>query len=108
MRGVLDPAGPQSAAIDELWWICLWVCVAVFVLVMAALAWAVWNSRRAALRTGTSPSTSPSTSLLERRLRRWVGAGVALSSMLLVGLLVDSVLTDRALARLSLDDALAI
>jgi len=105
MSNALDAAGPQAAWIGQLWWLTLWLCVFVFVVVMAALAWALWRSRRAS--ADPSPDLSPAADA-ERKLRLSVGAGVALSSVLLAGLLVASVLTDQALADLALGDALAV
>jgi cytochrome c oxidase subunit 2 len=73
--------------------------------VLAALAYAVWRAPR-----GTK-GTAPDLALIERsepRLRRWVTVGVAVSTVLLLGLLVASFLTDRELARLPLADAVRI
>ena len=100
----LDVAGPQAAAIGQLWWLTLWLCVFVFVALMAALAWGLWRSR------GGS-ATSPVARLearVERGASRAVGAAVALASILLTGLLLASVTADRALASLPLADALAV
>jgi cytochrome c oxidase subunit 2 len=100
----LDVAGPQAAAIGQLWWLTLWLCIFVFIALMAALAWGLWRSR------GGS-ATSPVARLearAERSARRAVGAAVALSAVLLTGLLVASVSADRALASLPLADALAV
>jgi cytochrome c oxidase subunit 2 len=102
MSDALDAAGPQAASIARLWWISLWLCVAVFVGVMAALAWGLWRSHRAAVASGAAPMRK------DRALRLLVGSATLLSSVLLVGLLEVSVLTDRALARLPTADALAI
>jgi cytochrome c oxidase subunit 2 len=119
MNSALDAAGPQAAWIGQLWWLTLWLCVLVFGAVMAALAWALWRSRRASgsarrkLGAGPdavealAPDLSPAEGA-ERKARLSVGAGIALSSVLLAGLLAASVLTDQALADLPLDDALAI
>jgi cytochrome c oxidase subunit II len=102
MSDALDTAGVQAASIARLWWISLWLCVAVFVGVMAALGWALWRSHRAAATQGTLPVRK------DRALRIVVGSATLLSSVLLVGLLEVSVLTDSALARLPLRDAVAI
>ena len=105
LHDVLAPAGPQAAALSHLWWLTLMVCVLVFVPVLAALAYAVWRAPR-----GTK-GTAPDLTLIDRsepRLRRWVTVGVAVSTVLLLGLLVASFFTDRALARLPLADAVHI
>jgi len=102
MSDALDAAGPQAAWIARLWWISLWLCVAVFIGVMAALGWALWRSHRAAAAGDAAPVRR------DRALRILVGSATLLSSVLLVGLLEVSVLTDRALARLPGKDAVAI
>jgi len=101
----LAPAGPQAAHIADLWWILLAACAFVFVALMGALAWAVWRAPRG------DPSTAPRVDLdpgVEKRSARRVAFAVAVSSVLLVGLLVASIATDRALAKLSLADAVAV
>jgi len=105
LHDVLAPAGPQAAALSHLWWLTLAVCVLVFVAVLTALAYAVWRAPR-----GTE-GTAPDLALIDRsepRLRRWVTVGVAVSTVLLLGLLVASFFTDRALGRLPLADAVHI
>jgi cytochrome c oxidase subunit 2 len=113
MSHALDAAGPQAASIAQLWSLTLWLCVVVFVAMMAALGWALLRARRRRLERGADAGASAAPELTapardDRRARLAVGCAVALSSLLLVGLLVASVLTDRALAQLPLDDALAI
>ena len=105
MNEVLDTAGPQAAHIADLWWLMLWVCVAVFVAVMTMLGWALLRAPRS--NADTAPDVAPA-SKDERRLALSVGVGVAISSLLLIGLLVASVFTDRALAQLPVDDALSV
>jgi cytochrome c oxidase subunit 2 len=100
----LDAAGPQAAAIGQLWWLMLWLCVFVFVALMVALAWGLWRSRGGS----TASPVVPPQERAERRATRAVVAAVALSSVLLTGLLVASVGTDRALASLPLDNAVNI
>jgi len=105
MNDVLDAAGPQAAHIVDLWWPMLWICVAVFAAVMISLFWAIWRAPRS--RADTPPDVVPE-SARERRMWWSVGAGVAVSALLLAGLLVASVLTDRALAQLPLANALNV
>jgi cytochrome c oxidase subunit 2 len=105
LHDVFAPAGPQAAALAHLWWVTLAVCVLVFVAVMAALVYAVWRAPR------VSEDAAPDVALIDRpepRLRRWVTLGVAVSTVLLLALLVTSFLTDRRLARLALADAVHI
>ena len=35
LESVLNPAGPQAARIDWLWWLMFWVATSVFVIVFA-------------------------------------------------------------------------
>jgi cytochrome c oxidase subunit II len=100
----LDVAGPQAAAIGQLWWLALWLCVAVFVVMMAALAWGLWRSRGGSVSSAAAEPDARG----ERGAGRAVGAAVALSAVLLTGLLVASVAADRTLASLPLADAVAV
>ena len=99
----LTPAGPQAEHIGRLWNVFLAICTAVFIAVLATFAWAVWRGRRA--EASTPPDLS-SIGAHEQGPYRSVVVGVAVSTTLLIVLLVASVLTDRALARLSDSDAM--
>lgn len=105
MTGALDSAGPQAAHIAQLWWLTTGVCAAVFAIVFAAYLWAVWRAPRGDASTAADVASAARG---ERRLARRVGAAVAVCSVLLVGLLVASIATDRALAQLSLENALHV
>jgi cytochrome c oxidase subunit 2 len=99
-----DPAGAQAAHIHGLWQLMWWACAAVFVLLVAAAWLAVLRRRRHALEAPDlydSPAQS-------RRITRVVAVAVAVSAVSLMGLIVASVSTDRALAALPHDDALHI
>jgi cytochrome c oxidase subunit 2 len=96
LHSVLDAAGPQAGRIESLWWIFFWVCAAVFVLVLIALLAAVLRRRRADLHGG------------ERGLTRAVGGATAVSAVLLLGLLIASVTTGRAVLRPAPADALTL
>jgi cytochrome c oxidase subunit 2 len=109
LHDVQAPMGPQAAALFDLWTIMLIVCALVFVLVMAALAMALRRARRGG-RAGSlaAPPDMARHPLRDSALRRAVGWATAVSTVLLIGLLFASFLTDRAIARLPLDDALQI
>jgi len=95
MNGLHDvrlPAGPQAAALAELWTIMLWVCVLVFVLAMAALAISI---RRAASNRHEGKAPAAIDASRVSTLQRWIGGGVAASSLLLFGLLFASFRADR-------------
>jgi cytochrome c oxidase subunit 2 len=99
------PAGPQAAHIYDLWLLMLVVCGLVFAAVFLAFLIALWRAPRATLDT---PPDTDAISRPERRSLFAVAAGLAVSGVGLFGLIVASVLTDRALARLPLEDGLVI
>jgi cytochrome c oxidase subunit II len=105
LQNALAPAGPQAALIHDLWNLTLAICTLVFAAVLAALIVALWRRPRADAAT---PADVGAPQRPERGARRSVGAAVAASVLLLVFLIVASVLTDRALAQLSLKDAVRI
>lgn len=105
LHDALQAFGPQAAHVVDLWRIFLFVCTGVFALVMAALVYALWRAPRIRvqeapdLRTVNRPEPGP---------RRSVAAAVTAVVLLLLVLIVASVFTDRALARLPLKDAVNI
>ena len=104
VHDALLPAGPQAAHIADFWWVMFWVCVAVFIAMMIVLAWGVLRAPRS---TADMLHVTPTTRT-ERRAAWSVGIAVAVSTLLLLGLLVGSVATDRALAQLPRNDALNV
>ncbi len=105
IHDVLDPAGPQAAALYHLWNVMLVACAVVFVLTMAALVIALWRAPRATEKT--TPDLEPPPKR-ESALRRSVGYGIAGSSVLLFVLLLASFFADRALSALPLEGAIHI
>jgi cytochrome c oxidase subunit 2 len=109
-QSALQPAGVQAAHIARLWNLSLIVCGIVFALVLlATLVALVRNTRGAGAQ---APATrAPDLSSLrqpEHRTRRVVIGASALSVVVLVGLIVADVLTDRALSKLPVDDPVRI
>jgi len=105
LHDVQAPAGAQAQAIAGLWHWLLPICTLVFVAVMVALGLALWRAPRA------GNDAAPDVSALwkpEPRVKRTVIVAVAVSTLLLLVLLGESVLTDRALAQLPLENALHI
>jgi cytochrome c oxidase subunit 2 len=47
-QSAVDPASPEAARINTLWWVFFWVCTAVFVIVVGAMVAAVVRGRRRA------------------------------------------------------------
>lgn len=105
VHDVLEPWGTQAGHIAQLWNLFLLLCGIAFVAVVAAMLLALWKRPRGAngeapdLSTVNRPEPVPA-----RHVRHAVIASVA---GLLV-LILASVFTDRALARLSLGDAVDI
>jgi len=107
LHDVFAPYGPQAGEVRALWLLTLVVCLIVFAAVLAALAIALWR----APRSGSDARSAPDLSGLRRPepgTRRSVVAAVVASTLLLLVLIVASVFTDRALARLSTEGALRL
>jgi cytochrome c oxidase subunit 2 len=102
-HSALAPAGVQSTHISELFWGYFDVTALVFILVIGALVTALVRKPR----PGEPPKTEPSDDAL-RPKRRAVGTATALTVITLVVLLVLSVVTGRALASLSTENAVQI
>ncbi|MEN3291762.1 MAG: cytochrome c oxidase subunit [Burkholderiales bacterium] len=104
-QSALHPAGVQASHILDLWRLTLAICTFVFAAVLAAFLYAIWRAPRSG--AGTPPDLS---SLIrpEPVLRRNVIRAVALSTALLLLLIVADFFTDRALAKMPLQDALHI
>lgn len=105
VHNALHAMGPQAAHVVDLWRVFLVVCTAVFAAVLVVLLLALWRSPRS---DATTPPDLSSVNRAEHRPRRTVAAATAASALLLVGLVVASVFTDRALAKLPLADAVNI
>jgi cytochrome c oxidase subunit 2 len=105
LHDVQVPAGAQAQAIAGLWHWLLPICTVVFVAVMVALGLALWRAPRAGSDAAADVSAL---SKPEPKVKRTVIAAVAVSTLLLLVLLGESVLTDRALAQLPLENALHI
>jgi cytochrome c oxidase subunit 2 len=101
----LIAAGPQAGHIGVLWNVILAVCTIVFCGILLGLVVAIWRSGRG------DETTRADVSVLARHERGpYLGVlwAVAVSIALLLAMVIASVVTDRALARLSLVDALHI
>jgi cytochrome c oxidase subunit 2 len=87
-QSVLSPAGTQASSIHALWSLMLWTSAVVFAVVLAAVF--VGLVRGIGNRTNND-SSLPS----ERLLSGSVGVAIALTVVVLIGLLTASVLTAR-------------
>jgi cytochrome c oxidase subunit 2 len=105
VHDALASAGPQAGHIGALWNVILAVCTIVFCAILLGLVVAIWRSGRG------DATTRADVSMLARHERGpYFGVlwAVAVSIALLFAMVVASVVTDRALARLSLVDALHV
>jgi len=100
-----EPMGRQALEIGRLGAVTLALCTVVLVAILVALAWALRRAPRAGSDTPADASPPPER---EARSRRSVIAAVAGSVFGLLFLIVASVVTDHALATLSLKDAVNI
>jgi cytochrome c oxidase subunit II len=105
VHDALDAMGPQASHIAGLWNVFMWACTAFFAAIVLALLFALWRAPRA--ENGAAPDLSALHSA-EPGARRNVTRAVIVSVLALFALVVASVFTDRALARLSLADAVNI
>jgi cytochrome c oxidase subunit 2 len=105
MHHVLEPFGIQAAHVARYWDLILWMSVVWFVVIMIALVIALIRAPRA------DASTAPEWQVTKRpepKPRYSVIAAVVVSGIGLFVLIVASIVTDRAIARLPLQDAIHI
>ncbi|MBR8143292.1 cytochrome c oxidase subunit II [Burkholderia sp. AU19243] len=108
-QNALRPAGIQAVRIASLWHWTLLVCALVFAAVLAALALALWRRAPAGAAAPMEDDRPlPPDPRRERRASRVTRTATAASVVVLAGLIVADVLTDRALSRLPVTDALRI
>jgi cytochrome c oxidase subunit 2 len=101
----LDAFGPQAGHIAHEWNIYLLVCGIVFVIVLAVLVLAL---RRTPRSTAELPPDLAMVNRPEPGVRRSVATATTAVILLLLALLAASVFTDRAIAKLSLQNAINI
>ncbi|RZI84677.1 MAG: cytochrome c oxidase subunit II, partial [Rubrivivax sp.] len=104
-QDALLTAGPQAGHILDLWRLTVFTCTGVFTVILLAFLYAVWRAPRSHRNT---PADVRSLARPETGLTRKVIWATAVCTALLLGLIVASVFTDRALACLKLQDALHI
>jgi cytochrome c oxidase subunit II len=106
-HSALDPAGPQAARIESLWWLFFWVAVVVWVLVMVFLLVPALRRRRQVAPAADEPVTRPEAAPEWRRQIAVAGA-VGLSIVVLFVLLVSDFATGRAIHSLRAPEAEAL
>lgn len=100
-QSVLSPAGGPASSIHALWTLMSWVSFAVFLVVVATVAVAVLVGIRHRARPN-APAPS------EMALSRGVAGGVGLTVIILIGLLVASISTGRAVGSLPASSAVTV
>src|SRR4051794_33007549 len=100
-QDALKPVGPQAAHIYDLWVLMFVVCTIVFIAILVGFAIALWRAPRA---TETTPPDVEAIRSPESRVVMVVATAIGLSAVGLLGLIIASVTTDRALAGLPLKD----
>jgi cytochrome c oxidase subunit 2 len=102
-HSALNPGGVQAERIHALWQLTLWLCAGVFTAIVLVLIFALLRAPRG--NAGDVPEALPAR---ESAARSWVIGASVISSLLLAALLAVDVLTDHALSRLPVADALRI
>jgi cytochrome c oxidase subunit 2 len=100
-QSVVAPAGPQALSIHGLWLLMLWTSTAVFALVIIAVFFALARGIRNRSRESTA---TPS----ERSLSRAVASAIAVTAVILIGLLVASVWTGRVVGAPQVSNAVSV
>jgi len=100
-ESILEPAGPQAASIAWLWWVMFGTAATVFTVVIVAIGAAVIRGWMRARRT-TTPDTD------DTLLSGAVGAAVAITTLILVGLLIATMWTTRTMLSLGAASAVSI
>jgi cytochrome c oxidase subunit 2 len=93
IQNAINPAGPNAASLDRLWWLMFWVTAAVYVLVMIAVVIAIRKGTRG---RDLNPllNLSPET---ETRRRNAVLSAATVTVVILFVFLIYSYSTGRAL-----------
>ncbi len=97
-QSAVDAAGTQSERIAALWWFFLWLLGAIFVIVMAVLLTALLRRRRG-IEQEPLEATHRVSAATERTLGRNVTIATVVSVIILMGLIVLSISTGKALAK---------
>src|SRR5205085_11087564 len=105
VHDALHAFGPQAAHFVDLWRVFLGACTFVFAAILVALFVAL---RRAPRADEATPADLSTVNRAEPLPRRHVTRAVVASGLTLLALIVASVFTDRAMARLSLAHAVNV
>lgn len=98
-QSALNPAGPMSGEIENLWWFIFWITLVVFVVVMMLLTSGTWKRHTDG---ALPPETEPDQAAEQRRAHYVFGAAV-LTVVILFVVLVYSVAAGRSVYGHSLE-----
>jgi cytochrome c oxidase subunit 2 len=98
-QSAVDAAGPQAGRIAWLLWLFIYLLAAIFVVVIGLTIWALARRRRGFEQEPLERTHTPSTAT-EAALTRTVAAATALTVLMVLGLVVVSVSTGKALSQL--------
>ncbi len=98
-QSALNPGGPEAGRINVLWWVFFAVLSAIFIAVMAMLLWSLTRRHRGLEQEPLEQAHIP-TGETEHRLVRTVAGATIATVLILFGLLIASVVTGKAIARL--------
>jgi cytochrome c oxidase subunit 2 len=98
-QSVLTPAGTQSDRIAVLWWGFFWLLATIFVIVMGVMLVALTRKHRGIEQEPLETTHKPSEAT-ESRLKRAVTAATAATVIILLGLIVISIATGKAISSL--------
>ena len=99
-QSALEPAGPQAAHFFRLFSWFFWIEAAIFLIVLALTAWALTRRHRGIEQEPLERVHIPSEET-EKKLLWTVGGGILATVLILLGLLVASVTTGKAISELA-------
>ncbi len=105
MQSSVDPAGPQAARIEHLFWAIFWLTLIVTIIVLAVLTTGVFKSR---VPGRAQPEPILETPEEDRRATRVVVASVVITVVILFVLLAVSVSTGRTVAHVDTNSPVSI
>jgi cytochrome c oxidase subunit 2 len=101
LPAALDPAGPQSGRITQLWWVYFWITAVVYVLVVLFLLFSVRRKRRLRIDVANEPPLLVPDPKRERRMTSVVVVLVGITTVILFVLMIQEFFTARAVASFS-------
>jgi cytochrome c oxidase subunit 2 len=98
-QSVIDPAGPQSGKINDLWWSFFWLLGVIFIIVMVVLLLTL-TRRQPNIGQDSIEATHRASEETESRMRRIVTGATITTIVILFVLIIASVGTGKSIADL--------